>query len=284
MRKKDKNNKKKIKKFNKILQFFVVSIIPILSIWYIKKDDMRNERILEPKFSLEKHANEDGSSIWKIYNSGESINNAIIYPTRYVTFGISNDELDINTEITIEILGYFSEDNYYNNSDKTFYVKDEKQLQLNNFIEKCLNSFDSEDGWIRDYLCSFDIGDNWIVDYSDSIYFTINYRDYKNKKHNIIFTTSDGSFFEDNSERKIFGDEFLQLDTVTQIPEPDIIAPSKFENTCVVTINYKNATTQEIIENEVDYEEYLYLAIVDLIFSKDKSVEEMLGELKLTYD
>lgn len=257
--------------FNYFLVIIVPIIFSIITIWYVKKENTRNEQILEPKFSLEKNIDEGGSLVWKICNSGGEINNAIIYPTLYVTFWIYNDELDIDAEVTIEILGYYSENNcYYNNSDETFYIKDKKQLQLDEFIKKCQNLFDSKDGWSADY--------------SESLYFTLNYNDYKKERYNIIYTISDNSFREDNSEREIFGEQFLQLDKISKIPKPDIIAPSKFEDTCVITINYKKASTQELIENEEDYEEYLYLSIVDLINSKDKSVDEMLGELVLTDD
>lgn len=275
---KSKNKKKKRKKMKKFFKYFFVIIVPIIfsliGIWYVYKENTRSEQILESKFSLEKNVDKDGSLIWKICNSGEKINNAIIYPTKYVTFWIYNDELDLDVEITIELLGYFSEENnnnyYYNYSEDTFYVKDEKQLQLNEFIQECLNLFDSRDGWSADY--------------GEFMYFTLNYSDYKKETHNLIYTISDYAFREDNLEREIFADEFLQLEEISKIPEPDIIAPSKFEEVCVITINYKNASTRQLIENENDYEEYLYSAIVDLVNSKDKSVEEMLGEIILTDD
>lgn len=126
--------------------------------------------------------------------------------------------------------------------------------------------------------------DGWSTDYDQFLYFTLNYSDYKEDRYNKIYTISDDAFLEDNLEREIDGDEFLQLKEISKIPEPDIIAPSKFDETCVLTINYKHASTKQFIENENDYEEYLYSAIVDLMDSKDKPVEEMLGEAVLTDD
>lgn len=242
----------------------------MIGIWYTKKQNVREEQVLEPKFSLEKNIDTDGKLVWKVCNTDGEINNAIIYPTLYITFWISNDELELDTEITVEILDHYSGKNYYNNQDKTFYVEDKKQLQLNEFIKKCLDLFDSKDGWV--------------INYDESVYFTLNYSDYKKKRYNKIYTINDYSFHEDNSEREIFGEQFLQLETVSKIPKSDIIAPSKFEKDCVIIVNYKKASTKELIQNEEDYEVYLYSVILNLINSKDKPVDEMLGELVLTED
>ena len=103
----------------------------MIGIWYTKKQNVREEQVLEPKFSLEKNIDTDGKLVWKVCNTDGEINNAIIYPTLYITFWISNDELELDTEITVEILDHYSGKNYYNNQDKTFYVEDKKQLQLN---------------------------------------------------------------------------------------------------------------------------------------------------------
>lgn len=109
------------------------------------------------------------------------------------------------------------------------------------------------------------------------------------KKYNKIYTVSSNNFISnnfinDNLNQEIFGDNFLQLEEISKIPNPDIIAPLKFEETCAISINYKSAKTKQLIENEKDYEAYLYLAILDLIDSKDKSTEEMLGEVVLSND
>lgn len=274
MSKKEKNKKKnrtkKMKKCFNVLCIIIPIVCTLIGIWYTKKQNVREEQVLEPKFSLEKNIDTDGKLVWKVCNTDGEINNAIIYPTLYITFWISNDELELDTEITVEILDHYSGKNYYNNQDKTFYVEDKKQLQLNEFIKKCLDLFDSKDGWV--------------INYDESVYFTLNYSDYKKKRYNKIYTINDYSFHEDNSKREIFGEQFLQLETVSKIPKSDIIAPSKFEKDCVIIVNYKKASTKELIQNEEDYEVYLYSVILNLINSKDKPVDEMLGELVLTED
>ena len=48
--------------------------------------------------------------------------------------------------------------------------------------------------------------------------------------------------------------------------------------------NYKRAETKTMVEGEDEYESYLGLAFADLINSKDKPAEEMVGEVVMTSD
>lgn len=230
---------------------------------------MRQDQVREEKFSVEKYKDEDGILTWKLYASGEEINNALVYPTMYLTFWIQNNKSDY--EITMEIPGYYSDmDAYYNNTDKSFYVKERNTEKLKKYIKT-----------IEQILSSYD---DWSVEHSKFIYFTLNYKDYKKEKHNTIYTISDNAFREDNSQREIYGDQFLQLETVSEIPKPDIVAPFDYEDSCCVTINYKRAETKMLVKGEEEYVSYLFMAIIDLMNSKDKPVEEMLGETVLTDD
>ena len=142
-------------------------------------------------------------------------------------------------------------------------IQDEKQTDLNEFVET-----------YKTVLYSSGIE---MPLYDASYYFTLNYNDSKGKSHNDIYTLNESNFILDNPERKIFGDDFMQLKKVSKIPNPDIIAPLKFDETCVISINYENAETQQLIENEKDYYEYLYAIFLDLIDSKTKPIEEMYG-------
>ena len=230
---------------------------------------IQQNQLLEEKFSVEKYKDEDGILTWKLYASGEEINNAFIYTTMYLTFWIHDSKSDY--EITMEIPGYYSDmDAYYSNTDKSFYVKERNTAKLKKYIKKIEDMFDPSD--------------DWSVEHGKFIYFTLNYKDYKKKKHNTIYTISDNAFREDNSQREIYGDQFLQLETVPEIPKPDIVAPFEYEDSCCITINYKRAETKTMVEGEDEYESYLGLAFADLINSKDKPVEEMLGETVLTDD
>ena len=48
------------------------------------------------------------------------------------------------------------------------------------------------------------------------------------------------------------------------MPKPDIIVPLESKGRCVIQTNYKNATTQQPIDNEQEYYEYLFTVILDL--------------------
>lgn len=74
------------------------------------------------------------------------------------------------------------------------------------------------------------------------------------------------------------------MEEISEIPVPDIVAPSESDEACVITINYKNAKTQEFVENRQKHEMYLYVAILNLMESKDKPIDEMLGTTILTKD
>lgn len=262
---------RKIRMFLKIILaigaglFSVIEILPpIIELYH-------EIQISKPRFSLERITNEDGSLTWKICNIGEAISNTTIYPIIYVTLFFYNEKKDEDVEITLEIPGYYDEKNYYySSSDGTFYIKDEKEAEMNDFIEKYSSLLASDEiGYIGDSITP---------------YFTLNYKDYNDKKYNKIYTISDIDFIDDNSDREIYGDDFSQLKEISKIPNPDIIAPWNSDEACVISINYKSANTQKLIESEQEYEAYLGFAILDLINSKDKPVDEMLGEIILTKD
>lgn len=170
--KKDKN-KRKYLKFYKVLVPFGSGLIAIIGIFIALKEKYREEAILEPRFSLERNINEDGSLTWKIYNSGGEISNAIIYPTMHITFFYENRKTNEDIDITLEVPDYFVENNFgYSTLDGAFYIIDEKENELNEFIEKYTSVTYSEE-----------------FEYLDTIispYFILNYEDYK-KIEKIVF-------------------------------------------------------------------------------------------------
>ena len=268
-KKKKKDKKKRIKKKFLILIPIISAIVfgILENVWNVK-NDIREEQLLGTKFSIAKSVDKNGFITWKISNSGEAINNATIYPSMYLSFLIYDEEHDEEIDLTLEMLGYYVEDNcYYNNLDSAFYIKDEKQSELNEFIAEHLSLL-------------YPDKDDFLL-YSTDTYFTLNYKDYKGDAYNQIYTLTD-DLSEDNSDRKIFGENLNQLKEITEIPEPDIIVPVKFDKSCVISVNYENATTQQLIDNEQDYNDYLYSVILDLISSKDKPLEEMYGEAILS--
>lgn len=272
-KKEDKESQKnrKVKRFVKIILAIGAGIFSVIEILPPIIELYHNIQISKTRFSLEKKVNQDDTLTWKICNLGEAISNATIYPIIYVTLFFYDEKKDEDVEITLEIPGYYDEKNYYySSSDGTFYIKDEKETEMNDFIEKYSSLLASDEiGYIGDSITP---------------YFTLNYKDYNDKKYNKIYTISDIDFIDDNSDREIYGDDFSQLKEISKIPNPDIIAPWNSDEACVISINYKSANTQKLIESEQEYEAYLGFAILDLINSKDKSVDEMLGEIILTKD
>ncbi len=267
MKKKKKRKKNNVKRRNKVLKVILTiggMIGSVFGVLLPMIEFYRDGKALEPHFTLEKNEDEGGVLEWKICNSGGTISNAVIYPTINVTFGFYDEQRDGNIELTIELLNYYIMQNYYySTSDGSFYVKDEKQSEVNEFIETYANMFVSERMKYPMY-------------HSVSPYFTLNYNDYKGNKCVKTYTISNDSI-EENSERKKFGYSFTQLKEVSKIAKPDIIAPVKFKQRCVISLNYENAETQQIVENEQEYNDYLQAVFLDLIQSKDKPVEEMYG-------
>lgn len=268
MNKKDKKRKKRNKKYFKLTIAIIPIILSIVAICFTICENNREKIILEPRFSLEKIVNEDGYFTWKISNSGGAINNATIYPTLYVTMYFYDEELTEIAEVTLETNNYYTdEDYYYSSSDGAFYVKEKKQAELNDFIEKYRFSF-----------CSDGIGS---MTYSITSYFTLNYNDCMGQHYNKIYTTTD-NIVDDNPERIILSDTMRQLKEIDEISRPDISAPFSFNSSCVISVNYKNATTIQILTAEQEYNNYLYSVIWDLIDSKDKPIEEMYGSAILS--
>ncbi len=211
----------------------------------------------------------NGSFIWKISNLGGAISNATIYPMMYVSFSIYDKELDEYINVIVEMTDYYSANNcYYRNSDGSFYIKDDKQSELDAFIEKYTSLFYSNEG---EYLA-----------YNITPYFTLHYNDYKENTCNKIYTLVDDELFEDDSEHKVFGDTMKQLKEISEIPNPDIVASLKFDTSCVVFVNYENAITHQPIDDEQTYNDYLYSVILDLFDSKSKPIEEMYGQAILS--
>lgn len=260
----ESEKKRKRERFLKIIFAIGGGIISILGVLVPVIEFCRNEQILKPRFSIERNIEEDGSLIWKIYNAWEAISNPKIYPTIHVTFFLYDEEKEESIDISLEFPDYYVENDYqYSNTDGMFYVTDKKQSELDSFIEKYENLFNLDEiGYIGNSITP---------------YFTLNYEDYKGKKYNQIYTLSDDNFIDANSERNIYEDEFSQLKEISKVPVPDIIVPLIFEDECVLSINYKNAISQQVIETEQDYNDYLYSVILDLFNSKDKPIEEMYG-------
>lgn len=247
--------------------FSLISIvISIITVRITIKNSYQNELILRPRFSLEKDIIEakTGSFIWKISNLGGAISNATIYPMMYVTFSAFNVEEDKDIDVVLEMTDYYNENNYYySNSDGSFYIKDDRQFELEEFIEKYSNKIE--------YL-----------GYSIMPYFTIHYNDYKGNACNEKYTIVEDDFFEDDSKHQVYGNTMKQLKKISKIPNPDIIASLKFDTSCVVFVNYENAMTQQPIDNEKNYNYYLYTVISDLFDSKSKPIEEMYGQAILS--
>lgn len=267
----ESKKKRKREKFFKIICAIVGGIISIFGVLIPAMEFYRNEQISKTRFSLEKNVDEDGTLTWKICNLGEAISNATIYPIIFVTLFFYDEKKNEDIEITLEIPDYYNEkDYYYNVADGTFYIKDEKEAEMNDFVEEYSSSLVSDEiGYIGDSITP---------------YFTLNYEEYNEKKVNKIYTISDIDFINDNSDREIYGDDFSKLKEISKMPDPDIVVPSDFDEACVIAINYKNAKTEKLIESKKEYEAYLRMAILDLINSKDKLVDEMLGEIILTKD
>lgn len=247
--------------------FSLISIVvSIVTVRITIKNSYQNELILRPRFSLEKNINESKteSFIWKISNLGGAISNATIYPMMYVTFSIFDEDKDEDIDIVLELIDYYGDNNYYySNSDGTFYIKDDRHFELEEFIERYSNKIE--------YL-----------GYSIMPYFTIHYKDYKGNICNEVYTIVDDEFFENDSEHKVYGETMKKLKEVSEIPNSDIITLLKFDTKCVVSVNYENAMTQQIIDDEDKYNDYLYSVIMDLFDSKSKPIEEMYGQAILS--
>lgn len=253
---------------------FVISlvsiVISIITVVITIKESKLNELILQPRFSLEKNedTNESDSFVWKISNLGGSISNATIYPTMYVTFSSLSGDNNKNVDITLQFIDYYSDNFYYKNSDGTFYVKDDKESKLNDFIDEYTNMITSDA--------------SIIVGYEIIPCFTLHYNDYKGEAYNDTYTIVDDDLFVDDSERKVFGDTMKLLEEISELPTPDIVLPLDSSSESVVSVNYKNAETQKIIYNEQEYDSYLHAVILDLINSKNKPIDEMFGSVILS--
>lgn len=266
MSKKEKRKKKNKKKIKKIFNYFIITIpvvISIITVTYLIIENNRNEQALEPKFSLEKNLNKDGSLTWKIYNLGGVISNANIYATMHVEFSYYDEDIDVN----IELPDYYM-DCYYSNKDGIFYVKDDKQSELDNFSNECINLLYSN-------------GVKYPL-YGSTSYLTLNYKDYKGDSYNRIYILADGFLIEDNSDQQIYNENIYQIKEIKDMPKPDIIIPLESEGRCVTQINYKNATTKQKIDNEQEYYDYLFTVILDLAEAKNKPIEEMYGQCILS--
>lgn len=216
---------------------------------------------------MKKKENEDlgknDSFVWKISNLGGAISNATIYPTMYVLLLYYNEDESI--DITLEIMAYYSNNFYYRNSDGTFYVKDDKEAELFDFIDE-YTTFMLPDGFI-------DGG------YKIIPCFTLHYADYNGDIYNDFYTIVDDEF---NDGRKIFGDTMKVLEEISELLIPDVILPLDSTSASVITIYYKNAETKKVIYNEQEYNDYSHAIILDQISSTDKPINEMYGDAILS--
>lgn len=267
-RENDEKRKNKHHKSLKTVLFIIqimVDISAISNTVLIIYEQYQNSKTLKPYFSIAKGTDKNENT-WIINYIGE-ISNVTIYPSMYVEF--SYCEENANHEVILELMEYYSEEDYYiNNIEKSIYIKDDKQIKLDNFIDKCVDIFNNN-------------GING-VSYSVVPYFTLNYNDYKGKQHNQIFSLSVSDFFEDNEDRTIYGDIPPQLIKITKIPKADINIPMDGSSECVITINYENGQTQKYIETEQEYNMYLERVILDMSVSKKKSIEDMQGDIILS--
>lgn len=248
-----------------IIVSLISIIISIITAIITIKESRRNELILKPRFSLEKNEDVDnnGLFIWKISNLGGGISNATIYPIMCVSFSFYNKQGKC-IEITLQISDYYCDNYFYRNSDGSFYIKDDKQSKLDDFIETYINLINSD---------GFEDGG-----YRIESYFTLHFSDYRNKNYNKIYTIIDDELFIYDSKNKIFGDTMKQLKEVLYVPNVDIIVALEDDVLSVVRVNYKNAETQCVINNKQEYHHYLHSVILDLIDSKNKSIDKMLGD------
>lgn len=268
-----KDNDEKKDRFQLVRDIITISIsffafvISIISLRVAIKDSKQNELILKPRFSLEKNEDldEDGSFVWKISNIGGAINNATIYPRMYVSLSYFNEETENNVDITFKFSDYYSDNFYYRNSDETFYIKDDKQAELYDFIDK------------YDFL-SFQDG-YFIGAYTIVPCFILHYEDYKGNSYNTTYTIVSDEIYVDNSEYAIYDDTMNLLEEISEMPKPDIVLPLKPDSKYVVSIYYQNAEIQQLVNNnKQEYDSYLYSIILDMVRSnKEKPVEELFG-------
>lgn len=184
----------------------------------------------------------------------------------YISFSFYNKEQKKDINITLEMFGYYSDNYNYRDSDGSFYVKDDKQSQLDCFINKYTNLI-CLDGFIN-RGCKI------------NPCFVLHYDDYKGDTCNKTYTIVDDDLIEDGSGHN-FRNIMKQLEEIPKLPSVDIQA-SLEQNACIITVNYKNAETKKLTHDEKEYNDYLHTAILDLINTKDKRVEEMLGDIILT--
>ncbi len=138
--KKKKFLKKAPKKFTVFLGACVsiVTLIPAVGNFYLQKQqNHRDELLLQPRFTLGRSTDEFGNTVWKVTNTGGDISNTDIYPMMYVDFFFTDETADNNGEVsvvTIQLTKYFDNGTYYYDvNDKTFYVCDTNNQQLNDF-------------------------------------------------------------------------------------------------------------------------------------------------------
>lgn len=247
-------------KSNKIIIIFVrkcfaivCAAAPLFTVFISIKNYYREEKILEPKFTLEKDVNEDGTFTLQLFNSGGAIYNPVIKPTVYVEFSRYDEKSDNDIEVIINIAGYYEDQYEYSSEDGAFYIKDNKYPDLEEFI-KIYTYFLYDDD-----VLAYNIIPCYILEYNDS-----RGRDYKK-----IYTVTNNNFLDDNSESYISEDNFLKLKEISEEPSPDIVAPLKFEETCVISEYFENGETiKNLIENDQDYYDCLYSSILEVFDSK----------------
>ena len=266
--KKKKFLKKAPKKFTVFLGACVsiVTLIPAVGNFYLQKQqNHRDELLLQPRFTLGRSTDEFGNTVWKVTNTGGDISNTDIYPMMYVDFFFTDETADNNGEVsvvTIQLTKYFDNGTYYYDvNDKTFYVCDTNNQQLNDFC-----NFFSDLRYEQGLHCE---------GCSTRMYLNLSYCDYTGEQIDKIYSLGDNLTDDFHDISSNYREQ--RLIEIDEIPPFEIGTPAVYRDPCVVVANYDRAETQQCISDLADYRFYLYYLIMDMAKGTDDDIDDMLG-------
>lgn len=266
--KKKKSLKKPPKKFTVFLGACVsiVTLIPAVGNFYLQKQqNHRDELLLQPRFTLCRSTDEFGNTVWKVTNTGGDISNTDIYPMMYVDFFFTDETADNNGEVsvvTIQLRKYFDNGTYYYDvNDKTFYVCDTNNQQLNDFC-----NFFSDFRYEQGLHCE---------GCSTRMYLNLSYCDYTGEQIDKIYSLGDNLTDDFHDISSNYREQ--RLIEIDEIPPFEIGTPAVYRDPCVVVANYDRAETQQFISDLSHYRFYLYYLIMDMAKGTDDDIDDMLG-------
>ena len=266
--KKKKFLKKAPKKFTVFLGACVsiVTLIPAVGNFYLQKQqNHRDELLLQPRFTLGRSTDEFGNTVWKVTNTGGDISNTDIYPMMYVDFFFTDETADNNGEVsvvTIQLTKYFDNGTYYYDvNDKTFYVCDTNNQQLNDFCN-FFSGFQYEQGLSCEGC-------------STRMYLNLSYCDYTGEQTDKIYSLGDNLTDDFHDISSNYREQ--RLIEIDEIPPFEIGTPAVYRDPCVVVANYDRAETQQFISDLSHYRFYLYYLIMDMAKGTDDDIDDMLG-------